>query len=84
MDLLRLEGNWSLKRLADGSSRPIAIPGDILSALIASGEAKDPYYDRNELALQWIGREDWLLERDIEVGPELLAKDRIFLEIAGQ
>jgi beta-mannosidase len=81
MNRIALQGNWTLKRLADGSSRPMAIPGDILSALIALGEAPDPYYDRNELSLQWIGREDWLLERDIELSPEFLSRERIFLEI---
>jgi beta-mannosidase len=81
METLSLKGIWNLKRVADGSLRPMAIPGDILSALIASGEAPDPYYDRNELSLQWIGREDWLLERDIEVRPEILARERILLKI---
>ena len=81
MEILTLQGNWTLKRLSDGSSRPMPVPGDILSALIASGEAPDPYYDRNELGLQWIGREDWLIERDLEVPASLLKAERLFLEL---
>jgi beta-mannosidase len=81
MKTFTLDGAWTLTRVADGSARPMAIPGDILSALIASGEAPDPYYDRNELTLQWIGREDWLIERDLEVAPELLERERVFLRI---
>ena len=46
MKRMTLEGSWSLRRLADNSLRPIAIPGDILSALVASGEAPDPYYGK--------------------------------------
>jgi beta-mannosidase len=42
----------------------MSLPGDIMSALLASGEIPDPYYGKNELGLQWIGREDWLIERD--------------------
>jgi beta-mannosidase len=72
---------WTLKRLADGSERPMTVPGDIISALLASEEIPDPYYDRNELDLQWVGREDWLLERDVLLPPELYARERIFLEI---
>ena len=59
----------------------MAVPGDIVSALLAAGEIADPYFDRNEQSLQWIGREDWLLERDIEIDAETLARERIFLEI---
>jgi beta-mannosidase len=80
MELLSLKGNWRLTRVADDSTRPMAIPGDILSALIASGEAPDPYYDRNELSLQWIGREDWLIEREIEITSAHLSSERIFLD----
>ncbi len=81
MDLLTLKGNWILRRVIDGSTRPIVLPGDILSALIASGEASDPYFDRNELKLQWIGREDWILEREMEIPAALLEKERVFLDL---
>jgi beta-mannosidase len=81
MDKVELGGIWKLRRLADGSERPMAVPGDILSALLAAREIPDPYFDRNELALQWIGREDWLLEREVELAPAILARERIFLDI---
>ncbi len=81
MDRVELGGMWNLRRLADGSERPMALPGDILSALLAAGEISDPYFDRNELAVQWVGREDWLLEREVELAPAILARERIFLDI---
>ncbi|HET7838695.1 MAG TPA: glycoside hydrolase family 2 protein, partial [Rectinemataceae bacterium] len=77
-----LEGTWRLIRLADGSSRGMELPGDILSALVASGEAADPYWDRNELGLQWIGREDWLIEREFDLDEGFLAHPRIVLDIS--
>ncbi|HUW40631.1 MAG TPA: glycoside hydrolase family 2 protein [Rectinemataceae bacterium] len=80
MKRLALEGSWRLRRLADGSVRPISIPGDILSALVASGEAPDPYYGMNELDLQWIGREDWALEREFELDERFLSAGQVFLE----
>jgi beta-mannosidase len=79
---MELEGIWTLTRVSDGSRRPIRIPGDIMSALIASGEVPDPYIARNESALQWIGNEDWLLERRIEFDPELLSYDHLVLDFA--
>ncbi len=80
MDQFMLGGTWTLKRLSDGSERPMAVPGDIMSALLAAGEILDPYYDRNELDLQWIGREDWELVREIELEPEFLAHERVFVQ----
>lgn len=66
--------------MADGSRRPMAVPGDIMSALQAAGEIPDPYWDRNEAALQWIGREDWRIERDFEVDAAALDRETVFLE----
>lgn len=63
METLNLAGTWNLVRLADSSVRPMRVPGDIYSALIASRELADPYYGENELDAQWPGREDWRIER---------------------
>lgn len=82
MEELSLNGQWILKRLANGSERPMTVPGDIISALVASGEAQDPYFDRNELDLQWVGREDWQLTRAFEVPETLRGAKRIFVEFA--
>jgi beta-mannosidase len=79
MDRIELGGRWNLIRLTDRSERPIKVPGDILSALLASREIPDPYFDRNELKLQWIGREDWLLEREFDISPEILNHERVLL-----
>lgn len=76
-----LAGTWRLERLSDHSVRPMAAPGDIMSALVASGEIPDPYYDREELGLQWIGREDWRLYRSFDATERLLKRRRVRLEI---
>ncbi len=82
MEELSLNGQWMLKRLADGSERPMTVPGDIVSALVASGEVSDPYFDRNELDVQWVGREDWALTRTFDVGDSLLRAARLCIEFA--
>jgi len=82
MEELSLNGQWMLKRLADGSERPMTVPGDILSALVASGEASDPYFDRNELDVQWVGREDWALTRAFDITDNFLRAGRMFIEFA--
>ncbi len=80
MNRIDLSGSWSLTRLSDGSVRPMVIPGDIISALAASGEIPDPYSGLNELSLQWIGREDWLIVRDFELDERSAAMPGLFFE----
>ena len=80
MDYMKLDGQWSLTRISEGSVLPMTVPGDIMSALICAGTIPDPYYDRNELDLQWIGREEWEISRDIEVPAAFLQRERVFLE----
>ncbi len=76
-----LGGKWTLIRKANATSRPALIPGDIMSALVASGELADPRIGRNELDAQWVGAEDWIFERAFEASDALLAIRDIFLEI---
>lgn len=78
---VELAGTWTLRRVADGSERPMTVPGDIASALLAAGEIPDPYRGRNELELQWIGREDWVMETRFEAPPELLERGSAFLDL---
>ena len=67
-----LAGTWSLRREGEEEAVPMQIPGDNLSALLAAGRIPDPYAGTNELAVQWVGREDWLLSRELQVEPGFL------------
>jgi beta-mannosidase len=80
MERTRLEGTWTLRKLSEAEGLPMAIPGDLISALVEAGKAPDPYYDRNELDLQWVGREDWEISRSVELSPEFLSRERVLLE----
>ena len=80
MEIIDLTGEWQLIRLADGSVRPMDVPGDIYSALIQSGELEDPYYGENELKAQWPGREDWKIERSFIIPEHFLQLKTIRLQ----
>jgi beta-mannosidase len=71
-----LSGEWELREEADAPriSRPVPmrIPGDNISALLAAGLVPDPYQEARELELQWVGRSDWSLSRELTVPGELL------------
>ncbi|MBP7002472.1 glycoside hydrolase family 2 protein [Amaricoccus sp.] len=58
-----LSGIWDL---ADGEGEhrvPMAVPGDVHSALLAAGVIPDPYVGRNEDAVRWVVDRDWTLTR---------------------
>ncbi len=44
---------------------PAAVPGTVHTDLLAAGLIPDPYLDRNEPALDWIGRAPWAYEREV-------------------
>jgi beta-mannosidase len=47
---------------AEVAKRDIAaiVPGTVHTDLLAQGLIADPYLDRNEDLVQWIGRTDWV------------------------
>lgn len=48
---------------------PVAIPGDVHTALIAAGRIPDPFYDRNELESAWVEDREWWYRLPFQ-GPE--------------
>ncbi|NLJ23794.1 MAG: glycoside hydrolase family 2 protein [Firmicutes bacterium] len=79
MRRLDLTGVWRLSRMGRDEAIPAQVPGDAHSALLEAGEIPDPYWGENELAVQWVGREDWVYSRTFAVSEELLAESSVFL-----
>lgn len=79
MNTIQLHGRWELNRLSDGTRIPIEIPGDNMSALYEAGAIPDPYYGKNELELQWIGREDWLFTTTFSLSVDFLDNHHLYL-----
>lgn len=53
-----LSEGWTV-RGQDIAEVPATVPGCVHTDLLAAGLIPDPYLDRNEAALAWIGRADW-------------------------
>src|SRR3954451_4259689 len=49
---------------------PAAMPGCVHLDLLEAGLIPDPYLDRNEEQLGWIGRTDWRYEAVFVAGPD--------------
>lgn len=81
MTTLSLAGTWRLRAADETADLPVAVPGDVHSALIAAKRIPDPYFGMNEKAVQWVGEREWIFERTVEVTPELLANRSVVLDI---
>jgi len=64
-----------------GTTVPATVPGSVHTDLLTADLIPDPYLDRNELELSWIGRSDWTYRTTFRVdGP---ATERVDLVCAG-
>ncbi len=82
MNKIMLHGEWNLSlenndvasvpknvisSIIQPNTIPFSLPGDIHSALLKKEIIQDPYYAKNELDVQWIGRTDWICTKEIDV-----------------
>ncbi|WP_250034705.1 glycoside hydrolase family 2 protein [Paractinoplanes maris] len=74
-----LAGTWTLS----GPPGEIAatVPGCVHTDLLAAGKIVDPFLGENEKAVDWVGRANWVYERDIAWDGE--RPDRIELVFDG-
>lgn len=61
---------------------PIALPGDVHSALLAAGLIPDPYFGTNEMDIMWVNKTPWSVERRFEV-PAEMAEGHLTLTLSG-
>ena len=66
---ISLAGPWTLHSALGEAIGPIAIPGDVHSALHAAGRIPDPLIRRNEADIQWVGDAEWEIRRRIAIDP---------------
>ncbi len=62
---------------------PARVPGCVHDDLLAVGLIPDPYLDRNELLVQWVGESDWRYACTFEVAAELLEHEHVELVCDG-
>ena len=77
--IVSLDGVWRLHASDEAESIPCPIPGDNYSALQAAGRIPDPYWRRNELAVQWVADKDWAFSREFNVPAALLRHRAVYL-----
>ena len=81
---LDLAGEWTLSgsnEVGQAISCPIAVPGDVHSALFKAKLMPNPFWGCNETNVQWVGRHDWTIERTFDISAELLEHKKIILRL---
>ena len=77
-----LAGTWQLEQIGKNEVNcPIAVPGDVHSALLAAKIIPDPYYSANEYLTLWVGRADWIQRRTFDVSADFLAAPNVILRL---
>ena len=79
-----LAGEWKLAGTDETGAAiecPVAVPGGVHQALLENGKMLNPFWGRNELKTQWVGRHDWTVSRTFVVSDDVLAKKAIVLRL---
>lgn len=79
MRKIDLSGIWELRGKEGAETYPARVPGDVHSALLEAGRIPDPYWGKNELDVQWVGRQDWVYSRTFVVDEDMLNETSAFL-----
>ena len=53
-EVIELNEGWSFSELGENDFRPANVPGSVHMDLLANAIIDDPFFERNELNLQWI------------------------------
>ncbi len=84
MQALVLDGEaWTLQEGEKGQAYPAVVPGCVHDDLFRAELIKNPFYRRQELEMQWVGRKNWSYEREVQVPLELFNEDTILLRFEG-
>src|SRR5688572_3090061 len=87
-----LHENWKVRAAGDisevpASLRAVTLParvsGCVHTELLRAGKIEDPYYDRNEFAVRWIGHTDWEYRTTFDADPKMFDHERIDLVCDG-
>ena len=79
-----LAGSWRLagtNEKGQSVSCPIAVPGDVHSALRGAGLLPDPFFGANETNVLWVGQREWTVSRDFAVDAALLREKAVVLRL---
>lgn len=83
MNILDLNGAWSMKRLDQSEWTEASVPGSVYSDLLNAGQMEDPFYRENDQEAVKLSEYDYEYEKRFMIGAEFLTEERIVLRFEG-
>jgi len=83
LDIYTLNGKWRMKDKSGERWIEAQVPGSVFSDLLREGLMEDPFYRDNEGKAVEFSYRDYEYEREFNISPEILKKDRVFLYCEG-
>ncbi|NLP34744.1 MAG: glycoside hydrolase family 2 protein [Clostridiales bacterium] len=74
-----LNGMWEMREISDAKWVPAKVPGSVMSALLANGLTKDPYYRDNEYEARELFRKDYEFQRKFEITDSFYENEKVEL-----
>jgi beta-mannosidase len=81
--VIDLNGLWEMRRCTDTRWYPAQVPGCVHTDLQHCGLIADPFFESNELRLEWIEHTDFEYRTSFTVSSELLARRHLELIAEG-
>lgn len=82
-NLLGLDGAWEYRSSVESEWHTGSVPGCVHLDLMNEGLIPDPFYDRNEKLVQWVGEKDWTYRKTFVVGGDVLYGNHQTLVLEG-
>ncbi len=72
MENLSLNGEWKFKSKEGEEWLEGRVPGDVYNDLLGNDRIPDPFAEKNESRVQWVGKTDWIYEKEFELSRDFL------------
>ena len=76
---MTLTGDWQFRRADENRWMPAKVPGCNFLDLMAAGHLQDPFVGMNEKEALWVGKADWVYEKQFVLTQADLQADSVYL-----
>lgn len=74
---------WQMRQVGTEEWLDLDVPGSNFTSLLQAGKIEDPFYGDTENQLQWIEKEDWECQMNLEISASDLLHEKLELVFEG-
>lgn len=82
VEKVSLHQDWKFRQVGKQAWLPATVPGTVHTDLLANKKIEDPFFESNELALQWIDTLSWEYQTEFNYSPSKV-HSKIYLHFEG-